>query len=180
MDLVFYLFLSLIVFFGIIAILYLIIYNKIQKIKIRIDEAETIIDDKLRFRYDQMLKASEIIFKDLNKEYFKDLESLKNKKISNFDMDRKITESISLYETLKNDNRKLEDSNDLKEVDLNLKTSEEKLEAAKAYFNMNTSKLNELVRTFPAIIVARIHNVKIRPYFDGKNLNDDDINDFKL
>lgn len=180
MELIFYLFLSFIIVFGLIGLLYLNIYNKIQRMKIRIDESETIIDDMLRLRYDLILRASNIINNYLNKEYFKDLETLRNKKISNFDMDRKITESLNLYEKIKNDNKNLCDDDKLKEIDINLKNSEERLEAAKAYFNLNTSKLNAIIKTFPSMIVSRLHNIKIRPYFDGKDLTDDDVNDFKL
>ena len=180
MELVFYIILSFIIVFCLLALLYLSTYNKIQRIKIRIDEAETIIDDMLRTRYDLILKASEIINSYLSREYFKDLEALKNKKISNFDMDRKITDGLNLYEKIKNDNKNLNDDEKIKEIDLNLKLNEEKLEAAKAYFNLNTTNLNSVLKTFPSMIVGRIHNIKIRPYFDGKDLNDDDINDFKL
>lgn len=180
MDLIFYILLSFIILFGLIGLLYLNIYNKIQIIKIRIDEAETVIDDMLRTRYDLILRASGIINVYLNHEYFKDLEALKNKKISNFDMDRKITEGLSLYEKIKNDNKTLNDDDKIKEINSSLKVNEEKLEAAKAYFNLNTTNLNAVLKTFPSMVVGRIHNIKIRPYFDGKDLNDDDINDFKL
>ncbi len=180
MNLLFYIVLTIIILSGLIAMGYLIIFNRIQKHTIKINEAEVIIDDMLRVRYDLLLRINGIIINALEKDYFKDLEALKNKKISNFEMDRKITEAINLYEKIKSDNKDLANEDKIKNIELELKNSEEKLEAAKIYFNMNTSKLNELIKTFPAIIIARLHNIKIRPYFDGKNLNDEDVNDFKL
>lgn len=180
MNLAFYITLTIIILGSLGAIGYLIIFNHMQKHIIKINEAETIIDDMLRIRYDLLLRINGIIINVLEKDYFKDLEALKNKKISNFEMDRKITESINLYEKIKNDNKDLANEDKIKNIELELKGSEEKLEAAKIYFNINTSKLNELIKTFPSVIIARLHGIKIRPYFDGKNLNDEDINDFKL
>lgn len=180
MDMFFYIFLTLIILLCLIAFFYLNIFNKIQKLKIRIDEAETIVDDMLRTKYDLLTRINNIIINVLEHNYFKDLDDLKNKKISNFDMDRKITESISLYEKIKNDHKELINNDKLQEIDSELKINNERLEAAKAYFNINTLKFNSLIKTFPAIFIARIHNIKIKNCFDGKNLNDDDINDFKL
>ncbi|HOP65605.1 MAG TPA: LemA family protein [Bacilli bacterium] len=180
MNLAFYIILSFIIIVGLLLIAYLNVFNKIQRLKIKIDEAETIIDDMLRDRYDLLLEINSILTTTLKKDYFKDLINLKSKKISNFDMDRQITEAVSLFSKIKNDNKDLNNNEKIKSIELNLKNNEEKLEAAKAYFNMNTSKLNELIKTFPSMIVARMHGIKIRTYFDGKNLNDEDINDFKL
>lgn len=180
MNLAFYIILSFIILVSLILITYLNIFNRIQKFKIKIDEAEAIVDDMLRVRYDLVLRINGIITNSVEKDYFKDFENLKNKKISNFDMDRNITEGIILYEKVKNDNKELTNNEKIKEIELELNTSEQKLEAAKSYFNLNTSKLNKLIKTFPSMLIARIHNIKVRPYFDGKDLNDDDIKDFKL
>ena len=37
-----------------------------------------------------------------------------------------------------------------------------------------------MVRKFPTNLVALISKYKERTYYDGKNMNDDIINDFKL
>ena len=47
-------------------------------------------------------------------------------------------------------------------------------------FNKYTSELNDLVRTFPSNLVARMHRIDIKPFFDGKNMEDDIVNDFKF
>lgn len=180
MEMFFYIFLVLIIIISLVALVYLNIYNKIQKIKIRIDESETIIDDMLRTRYDLVSRINNIIINVLNHNYLKEIDDLRNKKISNFEMDRKITDGLNLYEKIKNDHKELSDNDKLKEIDMELKFNNERLEAAKAYFNIQTSLLNKAIKTFPSMLIARIHNIKVRNYFDGKNLNDDDINDFKV
>ena len=65
---------------------------------------------------------------------------------------------------------------DLKEID----RINETLTSCKTYFNNNTSELNKLIRKVPTNIVAKIHGYKIKPFFDGKNMQDAVIDDFKL
>ena len=60
------------------------------------------------------------------------------------------------------------------------KRLDEKLQAAKSYYNKYTSELNDLIRTFPSNIVARMHKIEIKTFFDGKNMEDEIIDDFKL
>ena len=40
--------------------------------------------------------------------------------------------------------------------------------------------LNAYIRKFPNNIVAKIHKIKSKPYFDGKDMTDIEINDFKI
>jgi len=182
MDTAFYVLLVFVIIFGLLGIFYILTYNKIQKLKIRIDEAEVIIDEEIRKRFDLMNRLTSIMkesYKIENK-YFKDFESLKSKKISNFDLDRKITEGINLFKQLIFDYSDMKKDRQIKEIEYELKEREEKLEAAKAFYNTYTTKLNEVIRSFPSNIVAKFHKITIKAYFDGKDLNDDDINDFKL
>ena len=67
-----------------------------------------------------------------------------------------------------------------KEVLNENKKASEKLQAAKSYYNKYTSELNDLIRTFPSNIVARMHAISIKPFFDGKNMEDEIVDDFKL
>ena len=180
MDLVFYILIILVIMASVATLIYLVLYNKIQRYKIKIDEAEAIIDDVLRLRFDLLSRLYGFIDDEKDQKYFKDFESLRIQKISNFDLDRKITEGIIVFERIKNDNKDLLDNKDIKNIEGDFKVSEEKLEAAKEYFNKHTSSLNALIKTFPSLIIAKMHNIKIKPYYDGKDLTDDDINDFKL
>ena len=43
-----------------------------------------------------------------------------------------------------------------------------------------SSDYNKLAKSFPSIIIAKILGYKIKTYFDGKNMEDDIVNDFKL
>ena len=56
----------------------------------------------------------------------------------------------------------------------------EKLTACISYYNKQMNLLNGYIRKFPNNIIAKLHNVKSKPFFDGKDMTDNDIEDFKL
>ena len=171
-----------IIIIGSIIVLYIINYNKIQWIHIKINESENIIDNELRKKYDCVMKSSKIINKLLKKEvtYFKELEELKNKNVTNFEIDRKIIEGENLIYQVKNDFRSLEDNDEYNNNINSIKETNEILEAAKSYYNKYTTELNLLIKKFPTNFISKIHRIKVRNYFDGKNMFDEEIKDFKL
>jgi len=182
MKLILIIILIAIIIIGYIIIQYIFNYNKLQSLNIKLNESESIIDDELRNKYDLIMKSSSIINKILKKEvtYFKELEELKKKNISNFDIDRKVTEGENLIHKVKNDYRSLNDNEEYISIINDLKESDEILEAAKSFYNKYTSEINLIVKSFPTNIIAKIHKIKVRNYFDGKNMFDEEIKDFKL
>jgi len=167
---------------GIFAIFYILIYNKIQVLNIRVNEAETIIDEELRKKYDLILQSEKIIKKTTKKEItlFQELKDLKNEDISTFDFDRKCCEGYNLIKQIKSDYESLEKNDEFNNIINSILDCNEKLEAAKSFYNKYTSKLNEVIKKFPSNIIALIHQFKVKTYFDGKNMFDEDIEDFKL
>ncbi len=175
-------FLMLIIIGGIIGIIYVNNYNKLQYLRTKIEQAESIIDESLRNKYDLIVKINSLVKKVIKdkKDYLKEYVNLKNHRISNFDLDRKLIEAMNVVYELQNDYSKLSDNNELKEILHEIKTTDERLSAVKSYYNKNTSICNELVRKFPSMLVSKIHRFKVKPIFDGKDLQDDIIDDFKL
>ena len=172
--------LILIAIIGIIAIVYAIIYNNLVTIKIKIDKAEGIIDEALRQKYDLICKMNTPVKKAANKkDYLKEYIELKDKRISNYEMDRKLTEAYNIILEVKGDHSAL----DTKEFNKEIKEMEEineTLASSKIYYNKNMSEINTIIKKFPSNIVAKIHGYKIKPFFDGKNMQDEIIDDFKL
>ena len=171
-----------IILIGILIISYIYNFNNLQEKNIKINESENIIDNELRNKYDLIMKSSTTINKLLKKEvtYFKDLEKLKKEDISNFDLDRKIIEGENLIHQVKNDYKSLNDNEEYISIINDLKDSDELLEAAKSFYNKYTTEINLLIKKFPTNIIAKFHKIKLRNYFDGKNMFDDEIKDFKL
>ena len=174
--------LFIVILVGACGIFYVYQYNKLQHSKTKIDHAECLIDEALRNTYDILVKADKVIQSEVggDKTYFKGLDKVKNENISNFDLDRKLTEYIALLEQIKLDYPDLTSNKGFKEVLNENKKASEKLQAAKSYYNKYTSELNDLIRTFPSNIVSRMHAINIKPFFDGKNMEDEIVDDFKL
>ena len=172
--------LVLIIIVGIIAIAYVITYNNLVNYKIKIEKAEGIIDENLRQKYDLIVKMNIAIKKVVTKkDYLKDYIDLKDKRISNYELDRKLTEAMNIILEVKNDYNELDNkefNNELKEINI----INETLTSCKTYYNKNTTEFNQIIRKFPSNIVAKIHRYKIKPFFDGKNMQDAVIDDFKL
>ena len=166
---------------AVLTIVYVLTYNKIQKYMIRINEAESQIDEALRKRYDILVSMENIINENLNlkQNNFADLKD-GEAKISNFEMDRRLTKVEDLFKKIRSDYMEELDFEAYRTLLVDLKISEEKNEAAKKYYNKYTTKLNELIRKFPSNIIAKIHSIKAHLYFDNKDMSDDDILDFKL
>lgn len=177
-----YTLLVLIIFICGLAIGYIVLYNKLQHYTTKVDQAESIIDDTLRKRYDLAINAANIIEKSIKdkKKVFKDLRSYKDLSISTFDFDRKLNENVELIKQIRFDYDELKDNKELKTIINELKNTSEKLEAAKSFYNKYTNVLNDLIRKFPANIIAKMHNIEIRLFFDGKDMHDDIVDDFKL
>ena len=161
------------------AIIHILIYNKMQFFLTKIEHVEGMIDEVLRTKYDIIIKLDKAIrnaLKDKN-EYLKDL---KNEKLSNFEMQRKLMEAESLIENLYYDHEELAKKENIESIFKDLKNTNEKLTATITYYNNYTSNLNNYLRKFPNNLIAKIHHIKIKPFFDGKDLTDDDIFDFKI
>ena len=74
----------------------------------------------------------------------------------------------------------LEISETFLKIELGLFESESEIVAARKYYNDIITDYNKLVRRFPSTIVAKLSGYKLKTYFDGKDMNDEIIKDFKL
>lgn len=172
MKLVLIILLTLIIAFSIIAMLYISLYNKLQFYKIRINEAEKVILEELEIRYELLMSIKDIIKKntkmDLN--IFKNLEELKKTNVSSYDFEKKLTTSINIIYTVKEDYPKLEEKKEFKKTITKLQESDTKLNAVKSFYNKNNSNLVALIKKFPSNIVALIHSITIQQFYDGKEI----------
>jgi len=173
--------LTIIVFVGVIAVIYILAYNNLQANTIKINEAESIIDELLRKKYDLLLHMQKIITDKVkvDKKIFNDLKNLKAKNVSSFEFERKTNEFNNLINQIKADHSILGENKELNKDFYAVNAINEKLDASKTFYNKYTSHLNKAIKKFPSNIIAKIHHMKLRAYFDGKDMFDDNKNDFK-
>lgn len=181
MEVVITIILIIIIILGSLGILYMNKYNKMQEYIMRIKESEGIINESLRDKYDLLLKIIKSVKSKakLEANYFKDLEKINYSNLNNYDFDRKLIDNEILIEEIKNDYPNIDNQN-FKSLSKELRNINEKLKAAKLYYNSNTTELNKNIKAFPSNIVARIHKIKLRAFFDRIDLFDNNENDFKL
>ena len=126
-----------------------------------------------------LIGSIEFIYVRLKKAINKTLEPM-NKKISNFELDRQLVLATNEFTSLKTEYKELEKSEEIKKISVSLREIDDKLDTLKKYYDKNITKYNKLVRTFPNNIVALICKYEEKLFYDKKNMNDDDYNDFKL
>ena len=179
---VFFITLLIIIFICLILVWYTNTYNKFQNLIIRINEAETNIDTLLRKRFDLLNKSINIIKGNITteEEVLGLIVKLRSRKLSNFDLDRQLYEAINEFNYYKENNPELNESDSFVKIYISLNESEHEMTALRKYYNDIITEYNKLIRKFPSNLVALISKYKEKTYYDGKNMNDDIINDFKL
>lgn len=161
---------------------YICIFNKFQEYIIRINEAEANIDSILRKRFDLLNKAIGVIKTNTNEkgDILKVIEELRSKKISNFELDRVLYDALNEFHTYSLKYSELKNNDAFTKIEIGLNESEAEIVALRKYYNDIITNYNKLAKVFPSIIVAKLCKYKTKTYYDGKNMEDDIINDFKL
>lgn len=159
-----------------------IIYNKFQDYIIRINEVESIIDTNLRNKYDLINRAIPIIKSNINKDIaiFNDIVKLRSRKISNFELFRILKEASIELEGLKNTYPEISSSDEIKKIIKEINNIDIKVDNSVEYYNDNIKIYNTLIKKFPTNIIATFCKYKEKLYFDRKDMNDEDYDDFKL
>ena len=166
----------------IIAIFYAGIYNKFQDYIIRINEVESIIDGNLRKKYDLINRAIPIIKSNIpeEKEICSEIVKLRSRKISNFELYRVLERGTSEINSLKDEIPAIQKSDEIKKILDSILEIDNTIEESTLYYNDNISIYNALLKKFPSNIVGNLSKYKEKLFFDRKDMNDENYNDFKL
>ena len=157
-------------------------YNQFQALIIRINEAEANIDSVLRKRFDLLNKSIDVIKTNTKTEndVLGQIVKLRSRKLSNFELDRKLYDGLKEFEKYKEEYPKLKSSESFMKIDISLNESEAEIVAFRKYYNDIITDYNKLVKSFPTNIIALVFKFKNKLYFDGKDMNDESVDDFKL
>lgn len=186
MDTLILILLGFIIVMCIIIGTYINYYNKLQDYIIRINEVEAMLDNNLREKFDHinrcvsLIKSNDKIDEEIDKKMFEEIVKLRTRKISNFDLDRKLVEANNNFITLKEKYKELKENKEIVNISKKLDEIDESITVNREYYNKNIAEYNKLVVVFPTNIVARICKYKEKLYYDKKDMSDDDFNDFKL
>lgn len=182
----------ILVLIGIIMVICIIVgiiinyYNKLQDYVIRINEVETLLDNNLREKYDNInkcvsiIKNNDSITEETDKNMFEEIVKLRTRKISNFDLDRKLIVANDNFIILKEKYKELKTNKEIINITKKIEELDENIIVNRDYYNKNIAEYNKLVAIFPTNMIARICKYDPKLYYDKKDMSDDDFNDFKL
>lgn len=174
--------LLLIIIAGIISIYYINIYNEYQEYIIRIQEVEAYIDNCIRDKFDLLSKSINIIKGNtkIEEDIFPEIIKLRSRRLSSFDLDRKLVDPLNEFYKIKEEHQELLKSNSFVEINNKLSEIEDSLISYKEYYNENITKYNKLIMAFPSNIIGKLCKLKKKTFFDGKDMDDEIDDDFKL
>lgn len=183
MDILVIILLILVILICIVFIIYTTNYNKFQDYIIRINEVESSIDTNLRNKYDLLSRSVSIIKskdEELKNEAFDEIVKLRSRKISNFDLQRKLVTAYHELLSYKDINKDVSKNEEISNIITDIEDLDDRIDTEITYYNKNISEYNKLISKFPYKIIALLNKYQEKLYFDRKDMSDDDYEDFKL
>lgn len=160
--------LGIVVFFSLLLIVFVIYNNKFQLAIIKIDKAEEDIDIYLEKKQELLKRTRPIIKKELKMDDFLEDIEKEFEDISNFQKHNFLKISYNqLFKTL-DENEKLLKSESLVSILEELNNNEEKIIGAIKFYNDTVVEFNQLVVSFPAVIVAFIRRYKKCEFYNNE------------
>ena len=183
MDILVIILLILVILICVVFIIYTTNYNKFQDYIIRINEVESSIDTNLRNKYDLLSRSVSIIKskdEELKNEAFDEIIKLRSRKISNFDLQRKLVTAYNELLSYKDTNKDISKNEEINKIITDIESLNDRIDIEITYYNKNISEYNKLISKFPYKIIALLNKYEEKLYFDRKDMSDDDYEDFKL
>ena len=150
------------------------VYNRLITLRNRSKEAWSDIDVQLKRRYDLIPNLVETVkgYASHERELFEKITQARTRAMGVQGMKEKAEAENVLSETLKSLFAVVENYPDLKasqnflELQQELRDTEDKIQAARRFYNSNVRDLNIKIETFPANIVASIFSFKKMDFFE--------------
>lgn len=145
-----------------------IVYNNYQNLQIKIKAAENDMNTLIRNEFDIINNIGNIISNTFKEEEpFKDLKSLKEKRLSNFELNRNLKEYVAEYYKYKEKYSKtFRENEELIKFTEELEETEEFIKGCQEYYNDTVIKYNKAISIFPNIIIAKLTKQKERKLYD--------------
>ena len=166
---------TLIILFILLVIFYFIaLYNSLIKLKIRVKEAWADIEVQLKRRCDLIPNLVETVkgYMSHEKEVFEKVTESRSRVLSATTQREKLEADNQLSQTLKSLFAVVENYPELKanqnflELQKELINTEDKIQAARRFYNATTRDYNIAIQVFPKNIVAKIFGFKEEPLFE--------------
>jgi len=165
------------IIFGVLAVLVLwiiFIYNRLVTLKNRVREAWSDIEVQLKRRYNLIPNLVETVkgYASHEKEVFEKVTQARAKAIGAQNLKEKAVAENMLSNTLKSlfavaeNYPQLKSSENFQKLQEELTDTEDKIQAARRFYNGNVRDFNIKIESFPSNIIAKIFNFKKVEFFE--------------
>lgn len=167
--------LTIILIIAIVITFYILQFKKIEYYKIRVNEAEKLIIEELNRRFDLIMQTEKEIKKKIKKEldFYHELEKVKKSTITSYDLDLEINQAVNTIYKIEEDYPKILENKEIKNVLRDIRESDNKIVAAKSFYNTNANKLNDLIKKIPYNIIAKLNKIKIAHLYEASEMFDE-------
>ena len=163
----------IIVIIVVVLIVIVAMYNRLVQLGVRVDEAWSDIDVQLKRRYDLIPNLVETVkgYATHEKSVFEEVTAARTEALKAGNMQAKAEAENNLSNALKSVFAVAEAYPELKanenfaQLQSDLTDTEDKIQAARRFYNANVRELNIATQTFPSNILANIFNFKKRELF---------------
>ena len=179
------------IIFGVLVILVLwiiFIYNRLVALRNRVKEAWSDIEVQLKRRYNLIPNLVETVkgYASHEKEVFEKVTQARTKAIGAQNLKEKAVAENMLSNTLKSlfavaeNYPQLRSSENFQKLQEELTDAEDKIQAARRFYNGNVRDFNIKIESFPSNIIAKIFNFKKVEFFEIKEEAEKDVPKLKF
>ena len=158
------------------------LYNqKYNFINIKLKNVTEKINSILIKRKKLLEDSEQIIKNELNtkKDIYENFRDLNEERLDMIKLDRRLLVYINEFHLLIDKYKNLQLNSDFEKISFSICDTEDKFDAYKEYYNDIILEYNKIIKLFPFSILSIIKGRKEKEFFDKKNINDNDYNDFK-
>lgn len=162
---------------AVLIILGIILYNNLVRMKIRVDEAWADIEVQLKRRYDLVPNLVETVkgYMQHEKEVFEKVTEARTKAMEAKNLQEKAESENQFSQSLKSlfavaeNYPQLKANENFLELQKELVDTEDKIQAARRFYNGSVRDYNIAIDTFPSMIFARLFKFTKREMFETTN-----------
>ncbi len=174
---------SILVILTILCIILFKYYNeRINNLLKRLDKSEDEYTDKLKNKYNILIRMINIIenrYK-TNSKTFDEIKKIKMEELSTLKSNDLLNKCYKEIIEIKEDNKKVREIKSFREVIDEYNSNELRLISLRTFHNKYLLEYNSLIKKIPYNIVSLIKHYKIKSLLEGENLDDNFNNDLEV
>ncbi len=165
----------LIILISLITILFRCHNDKLESIVKNLDNTEKECFDKLKNKYDLIIRLINIIENKYKVEskIFEDVRKMKIDSIKSYKNEKTLNKCYKEIIQIREDNKKKKEIKSFKDIINDYEDNELLIISLRTYYNKYVLEYNNLIKKIPYNIIAKLKKYQIRTFLEGKELSND-------